>query len=267
MIYYIRLIIREKHFMSFLLHHSRTALLCLMLLIGSFARSTGSVLAASPGCTAVNGRNGISLLGSSSFSADFIAGEKIFITLTTDPAVSWSITLSQPGSLVDSGMRTGNGTFNITVPRTSAGTVDITGYDFNPPGVGYTITCTGLPPVPGTSVEEPRAAPPPIELWEGAPNSVAGNYDGRINATRADRYAVYCKAGELQVWDGVVGQKVGRMSYTQLAQLANPVSVAIGTNVFLGRSNNELAVVIPGVFEKFGIPLDKCINGDYDIRR
>lgn len=249
---------------------SLTASFLLACVIGAGVVFSGRPVfaSASTGCAQINGHSDTISGASPTFTQSFNAGDKITVTVTSTGL--WEVDLFQPWLISGSGHQTGNGSFSMTVPVT--GDADVVVAAAVGSTIDFVITCT---PADSTTTDsgsvttatENEPAPPPPAVWGGDPNSTAHNYDGRIGASQADRYAVYCDNGEFQVWDGVNGVKVGSMSYEAIAELPNPASVAIGDNVFIGHSNNELAAVIPGQFEKFGIALDSCIGGGYDVHR
>jgi hypothetical protein len=122
-----------------------------------------------------------------------------------------------------------------------------------PPTTGTTLASSGA------SAPNPPAIVAPQNTWDGSPSSP--NYDGRIGATMADRYAVYCKDGELQVWDGAENNKVAGIAFSRVAAMLSGSMLRIGEGVHLGRGENILVVVGPGEFVKDGLDVGACTGG------
>jgi hypothetical protein len=144
-----------------------------------------------------------------------------------------------------------NGTFHVQLRAGIVPAVEDTGV----------ITCFAGLTAAAAAEQVANAAPPPPPRWEGFGYDL--DYDGRVNATMADRYAVYCHLDELQVWDSATNSKIGFFSYSDILTLANPGLSRIGDEIWLGRSNNTLIVVGPGEFTKDEINMDKCVTDHY----
>jgi hypothetical protein len=135
-----------------------------------------------------------------------------------------------PGSFLFSGA---NGTYVITVTA-------------NNPALG--IVFTGSIQCPG--------APRPF-VWEGFSESPI--YDGRIDATQADRFALYCQISELQIWDSLTGQKIVAIPATDIAALEDGESLTDSDPFAFSvvRIGETLTVEGPG-FVKDEVPLSRC---------
>jgi hypothetical protein len=192
----------------------------------------------------------------------------ILATATTAMAQA-AVTLTCNGNNINANVSTAYGAVTANAaPQSGAPPTTITTYigfptpgnfAFNNANGTYVITITATNPNLGVVFTGSITCPTPPWpfVWEGFP--VSPIYDGRIDATQADRFALYCQIGELQVWDSVTSQKIVAIPTADVGDLEDGDSLT-DSDPFLftvTRVGDTLTVEGPG-FMKDEIPLARC---------